>query len=302
MYVIFEQVFILMVFMVIGFGLSKAKIVNKDNSKILSELLVYVFLPCNIFKSFAANCSVDYIKANYNLILVSTVIIVILGVSAFFASKLFSKNAYEQRIYEYALVIPNIGYMGYALAESLGGETMLLNVMMFGMPVSVYIYAYGFCMLTKRGVSLKKLFNPAMVALFIGMVVGLLAIPVPGMLMSVLTKTSNCMAPVSMLLAGIVISGFNLKTLVVQKKNYIVTALRLLVIPLIIGSLVKFFCNGETALISVMLYAMPCGLNAIVYPRLVDENCEIGAGQAVVSNLLAILTIPFVLSFFGGNF
>lgn len=300
MLVIFEQVFILMVFIVIGFVLSKLKIVNAANSKILSELLVYVFLPCNIFKTFASKCSFDYIKKSYNLIVISAVIIVLLGVTAYFAAKLFSKNRYERSIYEYSLVIPNIGYMGYALAESLGGQEMLIDVMMFAFPMNIYIYAYGFCKLTKRGISVKKIFNPVMVALLAGAVAGLLNAPIPQMVTEVLTKASNCMAPSSMLLAGIVISDFNLKELICEKRNYIVTALRLVIIPLIIGSALKFTAGNQVALVAVMMYAMPCGLNAIVYPKLVDENCVIGAGQAVISNLLAIATIPLVLSLFGG--
>lgn len=288
-----------MVFIVIGYGLSKAKIVKAENSKILSELLVYVFLPCNVFKTFASQCTFDYIREKYSLMCVSLVIIVIIGVAAYFASKLFSRKKYEQRIYEYSLVVPNLGYMGYALAESLGGADFLLDVMIFAFPVSVYIYAYGFGMLTKRGVSFKKVFNPAIVALLAGMAAGLLSVPIPDTVMAVLSKSSDCMAPSSMLLAGIVISDFKLKTLLSDKKNYIVTFLRLIIIPFAVGLLLKAFCGSETARIAVMIYAMPCGLNAIVYPKLVDENCIIGAGQAVISNLLAIATIPVVLSFFG---
>ena len=47
-----------------------------------------------------------------------------------------------------------------------------------------------------------------------------------------------------------------------------------------------------------MQYAMPCGLNTIVFPKLIGENCEIGAGLALVSNVLAIFTIPLCVAVF----
>ena len=65
-------------------------------------------------------------------------------------SKWFCKEGFERSIYHYSLAIPNFGYMGYALAESLFGSEGLLNVMMFGLPMSLYVYSAAFCMLTKQ--------------------------------------------------------------------------------------------------------------------------------------------------------
>ena len=48
----------------------------------------------------------------------------------------------------------------------------------------------------------------------------------------------------------------------------------------------------------LLLYAMPTGLNTILFPRLVGENCEIGAGLACVSTALSCVTIPLILSIF----
>ena len=65
---VFEQVLILVVFVAVGYFLSKIKIVNSENSKILSTLLVYVFLPCNLFKTFIRNFNKEYISDNYILL------------------------------------------------------------------------------------------------------------------------------------------------------------------------------------------------------------------------------------------
>ena len=106
------------------------------------------------------------------------------------------------------------------------------------------------------------------------------------------------MGPISMLLAGIVVSEFEFKELLSEKKIYIVTLLRLFIIPIIIGFIVAPF-NRTAMEIAVLIYAMPCGLNTIVFPRLVNEDCRIGAGLALLSNILACLSIPIVLSIFG---
>ena len=100
-----------------------------------------------------------------------------------------------------------------------------------------------------------------------------------------------------MLLAGIVVSEFNFKELLLEKKVYIITALRLFIIPILIGLVVAPFSRAAME-IAVLIYAMPCGLNTIVFPRLVDEDCRLGAGFALLSNILACLSIPIVLHLF----
>lgn len=299
MFVVMEQVFVLFAFSLAGYLLSVCKLANVSHAKLLSTLLVYVFLPCNIFRTFSVNCTVEYISEKYVLILASAVIIALLVVFAKFGARLFSKEAYPQKIYRYALSIPNYGFMGFALTESLLGTAGLLNIMLFSLPISLYNYSGAFCMLTKKKLTLKSLLHPVLIAIALGMIVGLTGIPVPKVIISIMDKSSACMGPVSMLLAGITISEFQFPALLKNKKNYIIVFLRLILIPGILGLLLLPLNNPVLLQSAVLLYAMPCGLNTIVYPKLVDEDCEIGAGMALVSNVLACLTIPLMCALFG---
>ena len=299
MFVVMEQVFVLFAFSLAGYLLSVCKLANVSHAKLLSTLLVYVFLPCNIFRTFSVNCTVEYISEKYLLILASAVIIALLVVFAKFGARLFSKEAYPQKIYRYALSIPNYGFMGFALTESLLGTAGLLNIMLLSLPISLYNYSGAFCMLTKKKLTLKSLLHPVLIAIALGMIVGLTGIPVPKVIISIMDKSSACMGPVSMLLAGITISEFQFPALLKNKKNYIIVFLRLILIPGILGLLLLPLNNPVLLQSAVLLYAMPCGLNTIVYPKLVDEDCEIGAGMALVSNVLACLTIPLMCALFG---
>ena len=298
MVTIFSQVLLLIIFVAVGFSLSKVGVVKNEHSQILSSLLTYVFLPCNIFKNFSKNFTVQYLTDRYLLVIISTALIVILITAAYFAAKLFSKDNYERCIYEYSLIIPNYGYMGYALAQALLGEVGVINIMTFALPVSLYIYTVGFAKLTKRGLSLKKLCNPIIIATALGIIVGLSGIGVGDLLTNVLETASKCMAPVSMLLAGIVISGFSLKRILGDKKAYVLSFIRLIAVPITLGLVLRLFFEPYLVQTVVLFYALPCGLNTVVFPRLVNENCEIGASQALISTLLSCFTLPLILSIF----
>ncbi len=299
MTVIFEQVFILLVFGAAGYALSKANIIKATESKMLSGLLVYVFASCNTFRTFATNFNVEYLKSNYLLILVSIVILGVLSLIAHFSAKLFSKQKYTRYVYEYSMIIPNFAYMGYALAESLLGTMGLLSVMVFGIPMLVYIYLIAFCILAKRPFSAKGLLNVMSVTMVLGMITGLFEIQLPKVVASILDTSRACMAPTSMILAGVVISKFRIKEILSNVRIYIITVLRLTVIPVAVGLCLSLFFPMSIVQPAVIFLAMPCGLNTVVFPDLVGEDCRIGAGLALVSSLLSCITIPIVLSLFG---
>ncbi len=299
MAVIFEQVFILLVFGATGYGLAKADIIKADHSKMLSGLLVYVFSSCNTFRTFATNFNVEYLTSNYFLILVSVVILAVISLIAHFAAKLFSKQKYTRYVYEYSMIIPNFAYMGYALTESLLGAVGLLSVMVFSIPMLIYIYLIAFCILAKRPFSAKGLLNVMSITMVLGMITGLFEIQLPKVVTSILDTSRACMAPTSMILAGVVISKFRIKEILSNVRIYILTVLRLIVIPVVVGVSLAFFLPMSIIQPAVIFLAMPCGLNTVVFPDLVGEDCRIGAGLALVSSLISCITIPIVLSLFG---
>ncbi len=292
MLVIFGQIAVFFVFIIIGFLLGKTVLKSPESASVLSTLLVYVFLPCNIIKTFASQFSFGHLAANYTHILISAAILAVIMAGAWFSARLFSKNGYERKIFEYTLVIPNFGYMGYAIMGSLYGDAALLNMMVFAIPVMLYTYTRGFAMLTNSRVGIKSFCNPIILSVVVGMIIGLTGLRLPGVISDLIDMSSACMGPVSMLLTGITISAFCLKTLFTDVRIYIVTALRLVVIPGCIFLVLKLLGLDAVILPAVLLYAMPCGLNTIVFPKLVGENCQIGASAAVISNTLACITIP----------
>jgi hypothetical protein len=78
-----------------------------------------------------------------------------------------------------------------------------------------------------------------MIAMAIGMIVGITGVgdllySSENFLTSTLSSLSNCMGPVAMLLAGFTIGSYNVKNMLSNKKVYVATFLRLIVIPSVI--------------------------------------------------------------------
>lgn len=295
--IVFEQVFILFLFGLVGYALAKSGAVNASHGKVLSALLVYVFLPANIFNTLATRFTVSYLGENSAFLLLSVLVIGVLSVLAHVVGRLFSRDKYEQKIFEYTLVSPNFGYFGYALAASLFGNA--LEIMVFTIPVQIYVHTYGFATLTKTRFRPKELLQPVTLAILLGAALGLSGLTMPALVSDITSRAASCMGPVSMLLAGIVVSEYPIADMFKNKKTYVMTFLRLFALPLVGGWILSPFTT-PTQLASIVLFlSLPCGLNTVVFPKLVDEDCRLGASMAIISNIVACLSIPLVLGIFG---
>lgn len=296
---VFTNVATLMIFASIGFILAKLKIAKAEHGQILSCLLVYVFSPAMLFRTFAINFNKDYIKSNYSIMLVSLAILAVLVVISQIVPRLLTKHPYKRKVYEYSMIIANYGYMGYPLTKALFGDMVLLNVMMFALPLSIYIFTYGLCRLTNTGLNLKKLINPSMIAIALGMIYGISGLGLPNFANDFLNTAAAPMGIVAMLLAGIAVSEYKFSELLRYKANYFVAIWKVLIVPITLGFiLIKLLNAPDLARIALMIYAIPCGLNTIVFPKLVGEDCSTGAALALISSILSVGTIPLCLYIF----
>ena len=95
MIAVFGQIFILFVFALAGYVISKLGLIKAENAGILSALLVNVFLPCKVFQSFASNVTIQVMTEKYSFILISAAILLVTVIIATVISRLLAKNKYE---------------------------------------------------------------------------------------------------------------------------------------------------------------------------------------------------------------
>ena len=293
----FRQLLILFVFLGIGLFIGRLKNVSIEKSNMLSTLLVTVFLPSKVFLNFSSRVTVEYIKGNWLSLLISAGIMLFLALISALAARVLTKDAYERRIFKYALAITNYSTLGYVLIEAVLGEQALTNAIFFCIPVTVFSYTYGYALLVKGGSFCRKLVNPMTVAIVIGCIFGLLQIPVPEFASAVLSDLSVCTGPASLLFIGLVLSTFSVRDVLPNTKTVIIVIFRLLLFPLIIYgiclSLGKMFPIPEAVYpTAVIVNFLPCGMNSITFPAMYGEDCRVGARLVLLSLIACIITVP----------
>lgn len=296
MQIVLKQLSILYIFLLAGWLIGKLKKDKASHADILSVLLVNILLPCKVFSTFANNFSVSYMAEHSHLLFASLILLAILAALSPLIAKLLTKKQYERRVLAYSVPITNYGYLGYVLIGSVFGESVLAQFMFFVIPFSTYTYTVGYVLLTGGKKPWKKLFNPVTTAIVLGILVGLFGISLPEILSSSVSMASACVGPLSMLLTGITLSTFALGELVRDKTAYLFTAIRLVILPALAYLGCKAWGLHTLLPMALIVTCMPCGLNPIVFPKLIGEDCKPGARLALITHLFSIVTLPFWLS------
>lgn len=296
MKLVFEQLLVLYVFIGIGFLIGKLLKSKCEHTEILSVLLVNVFLPAKVFKSFATNFTVDFISQKYTLLIASCVLLILLVLIAPLISKWLGKSNNEKNVYKYSVPISNYAYLGYVLIESVFGSLFLTDFIFFAIPFIFYTYTFGYAILTNSSKNVKKLINPITVAIILGAVVGLTGLNMPKTILTIIFGASACVGPLSMILTGIVLSTFALGKLFTDLNSYIFLAVKMVFIPAVCFGFCYLVGLEQISYMVLIITCMPCGLNPIVFSKLIGEDSKPGARLVILSHLVAIISLPLWLS------
>lgn len=299
-----NQIAFLFGFIVIGFMLVKIKVLPENSAAVLSKLENTVFIPALVMGTFIENFTLERIGATWKLLSVSFIIACIVIPFAILVSKLVTKDKYIQKIYTYGLSFSNFGFMGNAVVSSLFPD-VFFEYLIFTLPLWMLIYLWGVprLLIADSGKkhtfteSMKSFVNPMFIAMLIGMLIGLSRINLPEWTMSLINVSGDCMSPIAMILTGVVVSSISLKKTFLNVRIYIVSIIRLVIMPVLFISVASFFKIPETTYICALCsLAMPLGLNTIVIPSAFGKDTTVAAGMAVISHLLSCITIPLIFS------
>lgn len=295
---VLEQVIKFFCFMMLGFVFRKTGLLSSDTTTVLSKLEVNLFLPAVIFNSFSQNFTVANLKLNFLLIIVSVCVVIISIIVSTILARFFTKDAYQRKVATYAMVVPNVSYVGIPLIMSLYGNDAVMRVLIFMLPNMMYTSTEGYrLLLDKKNRSFTSLLNMQIFAILFGILFGLFNLKIPSLVTEVITGCSNCLSPIAMILTGCVIAEFSIKKILSSLLVYKVVFARMIILPLIFISLAKFInLLPEIIFAIVAVQTMPTALNTVIFPASVGKDCNLGAGMACVSNILAIVLLP--LSFY----
>lgn len=299
-----QQVLIMFLLSAIGYICFRTKKITMEGCRTISNILIYLSLPCVIINSFLVEFSTEKLMGLiYSSLAAALVMVVSITLSRLF----FSKDA----ILNFASSFSNPGFFGIPLIVATLSDGAVFYVAAFIAFVNLLQWSYGVALLTtdasttkEKGSwkqflpSPKRLFTaPFMIATIIGLFFFLTRIPMPGLANKVIQYISGLNTPLAMFTIGIYLAQTNPGQMFQKKKLYLLSAVRLFIIPLV-SMLILFFLPEEFAEMKMALLivaACPTGSNVAVYAQLYDSDYSYAVETVIISTLLSIVTIPLIV-------
>lgn len=315
-YLTVSQMLMMFTLVAVGFWLRKKNILPSGTDVAVSKLETYAFVPALNLYNLLDQCTPESFVNHADLMLYGLLFFAVAAVASYPLSRLFVKPsekrpdlAYQQNIYKYALTFANYGFMGNFIVRGIWGEEVFYQYTMFTFFAAFLCNAWGLYILIPQERNTRSVFShlkkalrtPPLIALVLGVVLGLCnaKFHLPEFILSVLSNAADCMGPVAMLLVGIVIGGYDLRDLLGDKKIYILSLVRLLVIPSVF--LLALDALGADELIVVftlVAFATPLGMNTIVYPAAYGGDTKTGASMTMISTVFSVVTLPLMYLIF----
>ena len=289
----------LIIYIALGYAFSHSKRFPKDTSKVLSTITTMLFYPAYSIRNLAQNFTVEKVGEKALLLAFGLLCLVLVFALACLLGKLFGRTHIELRTLTYAFTIPNYAYFGFPIIESVFGPELLADVIVFTLPFSIMNNTFGYWLITSSaGISWKKTLSaPVLWAPLIGITLGLSGLQLPAMCSDLLAACGSCMSPVSMLLVGFVLGHIKIRQLLSSGRAYLLSAVRLLLIPALFG-VVMFFCGLRESflLIPLVVLSMPIAVNTVVFPESCGVDTTDNAKLVFISYILALAVLPLSFS------
>lgn len=280
--------------MLVGFITAKTRIVDDHSRSSLCDLILNVFLPCNILSSFF-NTNPSQLPS----LGITFAISVLTLVACFFLAHfvLYRKAGKDQkRVLLYATIISNASFLGNPLIENIYGFDALIYSAVFLIPLRIALWTLGIAIFSGGTASIKKLvFHPCLVATYLGILVMVTGFSPPALVSRLAFSLGNCTTPVSMMVVGSILGLVSAKNMFTKLTLYY-TALRLVFLPIaLLGILVLLRAPVIPAGVSVILCGTPAPVTTSILATKYSGDKEFASKIIFVSTLLSVISIPFLI-------
>lgn len=203
-----------------------------------------------------------------------------------------------------AMMVGNTAYLGFPVVLSLVGESYFSWAVLYNMlGSSLAVHSLGYLIANRFGVGKERqknvffvlLKNPALWSFVVGIFTR--ELPISSLTGNLLNTVSWATVTLSLVMIGIQLS--QLPSLKKLKQTFTCLAIKMILVPLVVGSGLMFFgITGPARLTLVLLMAMPPSFATVLYSEAYKLDQDLTTTSVAFGSILLLVTIPIWLWLF----
>lgn len=293
------QVAVLYVMVAVGYVCDRVGIFSEKTARACVDLLHLIIGPCVMIGSFIA---MDRSDENIKKFFISFTVAILTHLIAILINlPFFRKKDDKDCVYKFSCVFGNVGFMALPLANAVLGDEGVFYCTNGIIAYNIFLFTYGVKIMSKEKggkLDIKRLIiNPGVISMLIGLPLFLFDIEIPYVLSEPLTKIGSLNSPLAMLIFGTYLSKTNLKTIFFDKKIYAVSAIKLLIVPVIC------FCayalvglRGSLLVACIITASVPCANSTFMFSSKYGRDTGVASKTVALVSFISILTMPVMIA------
>ena len=289
-----------------GYLCRRIHLIDQPLSKGLSRLIMYLGQPMLIVASLAGpeNNPTNTALAWKSLI-IGFVVHGLLALAAFLICRHMKREA-QTKIFEFSLVFANCGFIGFPLMDAIMNSKMgsFMGAFYF-VSFHFFLWTWGIMILGRDRDDIvmtprKAILNFGTIPCAIGIALYFLKpiFEVPPFLINFVDYLGGLCTPISVLVTGGLLATIPLRKMFLDKKLYLHSLIKLLILPLLFCVLARLCgLDGTFVLLITAMVGVPSASAVTMLAEIHDVEPGYASETVGMTSILSILTLPVVMMF-----
>lgn len=299
-FLLMQQICQLFIMIFFGFLLVRKNVLTSDDSKVLSKLIIYIAAPCAIINSFMIEFTQDKLIgleiAFLGAILVHLIFIPLVNILSRVTGWLPIEKA--------TMIYSNSGNLIIPLVGAILGKEWVLYTSGYMVVQTILLWTHAKNLVcNEKHIDIKNIiYNVNIIAIIIGICLFMFRIQLPVILTSTMDKVSSMMGPLAMIVIGMLIGNMHLIDIFKEKRIYLISFMRLIVLPLVV--VIVFKLTGLTTitkdanqilLITTLASCAPPAAMITQFAQLYNKHPGYASLMNVMGVIFSIITMPLII-------
>lgn len=301
-FTVFFQMLALLIMIGAGYLASKTGMMDEHTNSQMSKMIVNIFNPLLILSNSANSVGLISLDTMGVVGLIAVGMFLAFIIFGIFLSPLFDKDKEQQKIFQMMFVFSNLGFIGIPVVTSILGAEYVVYVTEFMLVYNIVFYTYGMTLMDGEFSlsSMKAMINPGTICGLAAMLVIICGIQLPNFIKTAVTYLGNVASPMALIAVGFTLAHSDLKKIFGQPRLYVFSAVKLLVLPLLLLPALRLATN-DAALIPVCLimFGMPIGNMPLILGTQKGIDCSTCSAAIILTTILCVFSVPILIAFTG---
>lgn len=291
---ILVQIIKMFLLMCVGYFIYKKQWINEEGTQQISNILLRVCTPALMISSFNIMFTFETLKTIIWSFLLSSLTIII----GLIVARIIYKG--ENKIAQFAIAFSNSSFIGIPLVESILGEQAIIYLSAYIVSFYLFTWTIGLYLVSGRRdlISFKLILkSPAVIGLFLGLIVFISPIKLHSVLLSPISMIGNLNTPLAMMVLGTYIAKNDILSIFKSKEAYFISFVRLMVVPFLSLLMLWLVPNAYNEMKMVVLIAAssPVAVMAAMLAQQYGGDFEHSARIVSLSTVLCLVSIPVIM-------